>query len=155
MTYTVDEASGTASVSISPKATSATVRSSVTIGGKAYKVTTLTAAATEGCNKLRSLTIAKGITKISKGALANCPKLTSLSIGIDVASVPAKALAKCTKLKTVKIWSGKLSKKQLTDLLKGSKITTVKLCGNAAQAKKANYTKWVKAIRGTIKVKNA
>lgn len=155
VTYTVDENTGTATVMISPKATSATVRSSVTIDGKTYKVTTLTAAATEGCSKLKSLTVAKGITKISKGALANCPKLTSLSIGRDVTAVPTKALAKCTKLKTVKIWSGKLTKKQLTDLLKGSKITTVKLCGNAAKAKKTNYSKWAKAIRGTIKVKNA
>lgn len=155
VTYTVDETTGTATVTINPKATSATVRSSVTIDGKTYKVTTLTAAATEGCSKLRSLVIAKGVTKISKGALANCPKLTELSIGLDVTAVPAKALAKCAKLKTVKIWSGKLTKKQLADLLKGSKVTTIKLCGKAAKAKKTSYSKWAKAVLSAVKVKNA
>lgn len=155
VTYTVDEESGTASVALSPEATSATVRSSVTIGGKTYKVTTLTTEATKGCSKLKSLTVAKGITKIEKGALANCPKLTELIIGRDVTSVPSQALAKCTKLKTVKIWSGKLSKKQLANLLKNSEVTAVKLYGKAAKAKKPSYSKWAKAVRSSIKVKNA
>lgn len=155
VTYTVDKATGTAKVAVSPKATSATIKSAVTVNGKTYKVTTLTAAATEGCSKLRSLTIAKGISKVSKGALANCPKLTSLSIGLDVISVPSKALAKCPKLKTVKIWSGKLTKKQLANLLKGSKVTTIRLAGKDAKVKAASYVRWAKSVRSGIRVMGA
>ena len=154
VTYTVNTETGTASVTVSPKATSATIRSTVTVDGETYKVTTLTAAATEGCGKLKSLTVAKGITKISKGALANCPKLTSLSIGLDVTAVPSKALAKCSKLKTIKVYSGKLSKKQIINLLKGSNVTTVTLAGKAAKAKKASYATWVKSVSKAIKVRS-
>lgn len=72
-----------------------------------------------------------------------------------VTTVPAKALAKCSKLKAVKIWNGELTKKQLTDPLKGSKVTTIKLCSKAAKAKAASYARWAKAVLFAVKVKNA
>lgn len=153
VTYVVDEATGSVTASVNPKATNATVRSTVTVDGKTYKVTALTSATTEGCDKLKTLTVGKGITTISKGALTNCTSLTSLTLGSDVATVPSKALAKCKKLKTVTIKSDKLTKKQFAKLLKGSKVATIKLSGKAAKSKKAAYTKWIKSAKKTVKVK--
>lgn len=48
--------------------------------------------------------------------------------------------------------TGKLSKAQLSRLLKGSKVVKLTLSGKSARAKEADYAKWAKSAKRDVKV---
>ena len=122
------------------KLTSVTIPSSVTVVGKG---------AFDGCTKLAKVRVING--KIYKNAFKGCKKLGTITIGKKVKSIGANAF-KNTKAKTVTLKSAKLSKTSIKNLVKGSKITTIKGTGLSKKVK-AKYAKWAKAYKANIKVK--
>ena len=122
------------------KLASVTIPSSVTVVGKG---------AFDGCTKLAKVRVING--KIYKNAFKGCKKLGTITIGKKVKSIGANAF-KNTKAKTVTLKSAKLSKTSIKNLVKGSKITTIKGTGLSKKVK-AKYAKWAKAYKANIKVK--
>ena len=122
------------------KLTSVTIPSSVTVVGKG---------AFDGCTKLAKVRVING--KIYKNAFKGCKKLGTITIGKKVKSIGANAF-KNTKAKTVTLKSAKLSKTSIKNLVKGSKITTIKGTGLSKKVK-AKYAKWAKVYKANIKVK--
>ena len=122
------------------KLTSVTIPSSVTVVGKG---------AFDGCTKLAKVRVING--KIYKNAFKGCKKLGTITIGKKVKSIGANAF-KNTKAKTVTLKSAKLSKTSIKNLVKGSKITTIKGTGLSKKVK-AKYAKWAKAYKANVKVK--
>ena len=122
------------------KLASVTIPSSVTVVGKG---------AFDGCTKLAKVRVING--KIYKNAFKGCKKLGTITIGKKVKSIGANAF-KNTKAKTVTLKSAKLSKTSIKNLVKGSKITTIKGTGLSKKVK-AKYAKWAKAYKANVKVK--
>ena len=96
--------SGSVAVLTSPKnksITKITLPTTVKIGGKARKVTKISANAFKGCTKLTTVTIGKNVTSIGAGAFSGCKNLTKVVIGAGVKSIGKNAFLNCVKLKTV------------------------------------------------------
>ena len=96
------------------------VPATVTVGGQKFKVTSIAARAFAG-NK----------------------KMTALTVGPNVRTIGKTPLKGAVKVKTVTVQSGNLNKASIRNLVKGSKVKTVKLSGKAAKAKKALYQKYL------------
>lgn len=108
--------SGSAAVLTKPKnknITKLTVPATVKIGGKARKVTKISANAFKGCSKLTTVTIGKNVTSIGAGAFSGCRNLTKVTIGAGVKTIGKNAFLNCKKLKTIVIRTSKLTSKKV------------------------------------------
>src|SRR5574344_1734588 len=104
ITYTYDVASKTASVTGSDgTSTSATILSSITVGGISYNVTSIGKNAFSGCTRLASITIPRGIVSIELKAFSRCTSLTSVNIPSTVASIADGAFRETTSLATLTV----------------------------------------------------
>ena len=84
------------------------------------------------------------VTAVGAGAVKSARKLAKVTLGADVAAVGAKAFAKAPKLKTVVVKGRKLTKKGVTNSLRGSKVTRVKVSVGNAKLNKAYAKKYAK-----------
>lgn len=109
----------------------------------------ISSSAFSGCTKLTSVSIASG--KVGKNAFKNCKKLSSVTLGSKVSSVGASAL-KGAKATTITIKTSKLSKTSIKNLVKDSKLTTIK-CSGLSKTVKAKYSSWAKTYKWSVKVK--
>lgn len=77
--------------------TTATIPSTVKIGKKTYKVTSIAANAFKGCYELKKVTIGKNVTKIGKKAFYGCKNLKTIKIKatkLTMKSIGSKAFGK-------------------------------------------------------------
>lgn len=129
-----------------------TVSSSVKIGSKTYKVTSIGKNAFKSCKKLTSVTIGKNVTVIGDGAFESCAALTKITIPANVTTIGKKAFYKDSKLKNIIIKSKKLKKvgsgafkginKKAKMKVPSSKLTPYKkLLKGKGQAKTVKITK--------------
>ncbi len=108
--------SGSSAVLTKPKnknITKLAVPATVKIGGKARKVTKISANAFKGCSKLTTVTIGKNVTSIGTGAFSGCRNLTKITIGAGVKTIGKNAFLNCKKLKTIVIRTSKLTSKKV------------------------------------------
>ena len=77
------------------------------------------------------------VTSIDAKAFNGNKKVKSVAIGANVAKVGANAFKGAAKCKTVTIATPKLKKASIKNILKGSKVKTLKLTGKAKSKKKA------------------
>lgn len=87
-----------------------TLPSSVKIGKKTYKVTSIGKKAFKGCKKLTSVKIGKYVTTIGDSAFESCTALSKITIPANVTKIGKKAFYKDGKLKSITIKSKKLKK---------------------------------------------
>ena len=143
-TYKVTKSGAAPEVALSSVAASVKsgIPASITINGVSYKVTSIAKNAFKGNKKLTKAVVSKSVKSIGAGAFQNCKKLKKATIGASVKTIGKNAFKGCAKLKTITVKSGNLNKAAIKNMLKGSKITTIKLSGKAAKAKKALYKKY-------------
>lgn len=135
----------------SVKSGKVTVPTSVTLAdGITYKVTSIAAKAFKG-KKVTGVVIPKSVTRIGKDAFAGCKKLKTISFHNKVKSIGANVL-KGSAAKTATLKSSKLSKTSIKNLVKGSKLTTVK-CSGLSKKTKAKYVKWAKSYKKNVRFK--
>ena len=135
----------------SVKSGKVTVPSSVMLSdGITYKVTSIAPKAFKGA-KITGVVIPKSVTKIGKDAFAGCKKLKTISFHNKVKSIGANVL-KGSAAKSATLKSSKLSKTSIKNLVKGSKLTTVK-CSDLSKKTKAKYAKWAKSYKAGVKFK--
>lgn len=119
---------------ISKSLTSATVPSTITVGTKKYKVTSIGQDAFSNNRKLLTVKIGKYVTTISAYAFMSCPELRNVTMGDNVTTIGAKAFCKCTSLQKITLpkklkkigaqaFYGNKKLKQMT--FKGTAILTV------------------------------
>lgn len=89
----------------SKAAASATVPATVTISGRAYKVTSIAPKAFAGNKRLKSVKIGANIKAIPAGAFKGCTALASVSFGANVQTVGKQAFSGCKALKSVTLGS--------------------------------------------------
>ena len=129
----------------------ALVPSKVTLSdGITYKVTSIASKAFSGTN-ISSISIPTNVTVIGSQAFRNCTKLKTITLHSKIKSIGSYVL-KGAATKTVTIKTSKLSKTSIKNLVKGSKLTTIK-CSGLSKSVKAKYAKWVKAYKASVKVK--
>lgn len=80
---------------------SVVIPSSVTFGGKTYKVTSVGPAAFFGCTGLRSVELPGTVTAIGLFAFMNCENLTSITIPNSVTKISSYAFKGCKSLASV------------------------------------------------------
>ena len=119
-----------------------TVPASISSGGVTYKVTSIAPNAFKGNKKLKKVLVGDNIVSIGKAAFAKCPKLKAATLGTSVKTVGKSVFKGDKKLKKVTVRSGALTKASARNIVRGSKIKTVKLSGKAAKAKKKAYKKY-------------
>lgn len=116
------------------------VKATVQIGGKVYKITAIEKNAFKNSKKLKKVIIGKNITTIGTNAFYGCSKLKKVTIGKNVKSIGNKAFYKCTKLSKIIIPSKvtKIGKQAFSGCktLKSITIKTTKL-KNSKVGKKA------------------
>ena len=96
-----------------------TVKATVNIYGKSYKVTKILADAFYGMNKLTKVTIGKNVTTIGKRAFYNCKKLKTITINSgNVTSIGKNAFKGIAKKATIRIKAGKKKYNALVKLIK-------------------------------------
>ena len=135
----------------SVKSGKVTVPSSVMLSdGITYKVTSIAPKAFKGA-KITGVVIPKSVTKIGKDAFAGCKKLKTISFHNKVKSIGANVL-KGSAAKSATLKSSKLSKTSIKNLVKGSKLTTVK-CSGLSKKTKAKYAKWAKSYKKNVRFK--
>lgn len=118
---------------------------SVTVAGAAPEVAFVKGGTAKSINvpaTIQSGGVTYAVTSILKSAGKGKKKLKSFTIGENVVKIDAKTCKDAKKLTKVTVKSGKLTKKAIKNLLKGSKIKTIKLSGQAAKAMKKQYQKW-------------
>ena len=97
------------------------------------------------------------VTSIASKACAKQVKATKLTIGSNVKTIKAKAFAGCKKLTVVTVSSKKLTKASIKNLVKNTKVKTikVKVSKKVSVNKKyvSKYGKWAKSYKGKIAVK--
>ena len=108
-------------------------------GGKA--VTSIGANAFNGCVVLAKVALGAKVKTVGKQAFKGCKKLSKLTVGAAAKTIGANAFNGCKKLATVTVSSKSLTKASCKNLVKGTKITKVKLSGKGKGAKKA-YKKY-------------
>lgn len=127
-----------------------TIFSSVTLGGKKYKVTGIGANAFKNNKKITSVTVKSPVATIGSSAFAGCTKLKSVSIkSTSLKSIGAKAFSGDKKLKTIVIKSKKLKKvgkQAFKSIYKKAaiKVPAAKLKSYKKILKKGNPAKTVK-----------
>lgn len=121
---------------------------SVTLGSATTKIGDK---AFRGCTKLVELRTGSSVKIIGKNALDGCKSLTTLSIGRNVKDVGTSAIRGCGKLTTIIVRSSKLSKLDIRNLVKGTKVTTIK-CYGLSKKVEDNYAKWAKAYKKSVAV---
>lgn len=99
MKYTVG-ANQTLTLTEGSKTAKTVTIDTVTINGKAYKVTTVGTNAFKGA-KLTKVTFGDNVITIEKNAFSNCKSLKTVIFGKNVKTVKANAFSKCTKVNTV------------------------------------------------------
>lgn len=82
------------------------IPSSITIGGKEYKVTSIGEDAFRCCENLTSITIPSSVTSIGEWAFNGCSSLTSITIPSSVTSIGEGAFRFCESLTQIKVDSG-------------------------------------------------
>ena len=102
--YQIKENCASAIGTTSKKIKSVTIKNTITLNGKKYKVTNIREKAFKNCKKLKKITIqASSISKISKGAFKNCNHLKYIIIKEKCAEKYKKLFRKAgykNKLKT-------------------------------------------------------
>ena len=132
--------------------TKAVIPASVKIGGKAFKVTSISKNALKGYKKLKSVSIHKNVTVIGTSAFQACTALTKVTIPANVKTVGMNAFSHSTKLKSIIVKSKKVTKvgaKAFKGIHKKAKIKVPssklkqykKLFGGKGQAKTVKITK--------------
>ena len=115
----------------STKKTTVSVKATVQIGGKVYKITAIENNVFKNNKKLKKVTIGKNVTTIGTNAFYGCSKLKKVTIGKNVKSIGNKAFYKCTKLSKIIIPSKvtKIGKQAFSGCktLKSITIKTTKL----------------------------
>lgn len=154
--YKVTTATGSSTATVTylggAKSGSATIPSTVKDqNGVTYRVTAVAKSAFKG-TKITKVSLGSYVKTIGSSAFSGCSKLTSLTIGKSVSSIGTSAIKGCSKLKTVTLKSSKLSKTSIKNLVKGTKVTTIKCSGLSKQVI-AKYLKWAKAYNKMVKVK--
>lgn len=129
-----------------------TVYNTVTLGGKKYKVTSVSASAFKNYKNAASAVIGKNVQTIGKNAFAGCAKLKKVTVnGNSLKQIGSKAFFNCKKLTNLTIKSKKL-KSVGKNALKGiNKKAVIKV----PAAKVKAYTK-ILAKKGqskTVKIK--
>ena len=94
---------GTEAAAGSAPTTTATVPSTVTIGGSTYVVTAIAEDAFKDEAALQSVTIPETVTTIGSSAFEGCSSLTSVSIPAGVTTIESSTFAGCTNLTTVEV----------------------------------------------------
>ena len=79
------------------------IPSSITIGGKEYKITSIGEDAFRCCENLTSITIPSTVTSIGDGAFASCYSLSSIAIPSSVTSIGEWAFNGCSSLTSITI----------------------------------------------------
>lgn len=128
-----------------------TINSTVKLGGKDYKVTSVAANAFKGNKKVTSITVKKGVTKIGSSAFASCTKVKKAVINsTTLKTIGAKAFSGCKNLKSITIKS-KVLKKVGKNTFKGiHKKATIKV----PKASLKKYKKLLKKGQAkTVKIK--
>ena len=82
------------------------IPSSITIGGKEYKVTSIGEDAFRCCENLTSITIPSSVTSIGEWAFNGCSSLTSITIPSSVTNIGEGAFYGCESLTQIKVDSG-------------------------------------------------
>ena len=126
-----------------PGKSTVNVPATVDIDGVSYKVTSIAVNAFKGNKVLVKVVVGDNIVSIGKSAFQNCPKLKSVVLGKSVAVIGKNVFAGDKKLKIVKVKSGALSKSSIVNIVKKSKVSSIKLSGKAAKAKRAQYKKFL------------
>ena len=87
------------------------IGSTVKIGGKNFKITSVGKNAFKGYKKLTSATIGKNVTKIEAGAFEKCSKLKKIKIsGSSLKSVGKNAIKGISKKATIQCPKKKVAK---------------------------------------------
>lgn len=87
----------------SKKTTDLVIPDTVKIGGKQYKVTSVSDNALAGNKKVKSVKIGKNITSIGANAFRNCTSLTKVTFSNSVKSIGASAFEGCKSIKSISI----------------------------------------------------
>nr|MBQ8252990.1 leucine-rich repeat protein [Lachnospiraceae bacterium] len=126
------------------------LKSTVSYGGKRYKVTEIGSNAFNGHSKLTKITIPSSVTKIGKNAFYGCKKLKSITIPSKVTSIGKKAFYNCKALKKVTIKSKKLKSVGSSAFKKIKKNATIKVPKSKLKA----YKKLLKKkVDKSVKIK--
>ena len=97
------------------------IPSSITIGGKEYKVTSIGDKAFSYCKNLTSITIPSSVTCIGKSAFEHCSSLTSITIPSSVTSIGENAFSGCENLTSITLPAHITNIDEL-DIPKGTRI---------------------------------
>lgn len=84
------------------------VKDSVTIGGKNFRITAIGSKAFQGYHNLQTLTIGKNVSLIGSKSFSNCSGLKNVSLGAGTTKISDQAFSGCKRLKNVVISSKKL-----------------------------------------------
>ena len=136
---------------VNKKITSVTVPDSISVCGKSYPVTDISANAFKNCAKLKSVKLGKNVTTIGDNAFYKCTSLTSIVIPKSVKTIGKKAFYGCKKLKKVTIKTTKLKKKTIGS--KAFKGVYKKVSFKCPKSKVKNYKKWIKKAGAPNKAK--
>ena len=101
------------------KKTSLSVKNTIKIGGKTYKITAIDANAFKNCKKAKKAIIGKNVTTIGNKAFYKCNKLSKITIPSKVTKIGKQAFYGCKGLKSITIKTTKLKSSKL-----GSKAFT-------------------------------
>lgn len=151
---TTPSGSSTPTVTYLGGATSGRVTIASTVkdqNGVTYRVTAIAKGALKG-TKITKASLGSYVKTIGSSAFSGCSKLTSLTIGKNVTSIGTSAIKGCTKLKAVTVKSSKLTKLGIRNLVKGTKVTTIKCSGLSKQVID-KYAKWAKYYNKKVTVK--
>ena len=99
--------------SLSRKATSATIPSTVKLKGITYKVTSIYKNAFKNMKKLKKVTIGKNITVLGSSAFYNCSSLKKITIPANVKQINTKCFYGCKKLSSITIKTSRLTTKKV------------------------------------------
>lgn len=112
----------------SKKKTSITVKDTIKIGGKAYKITVIDANAFKNCKKLKKATIGKNVTTIGKNAFYGDKKLKTITItSKSLKAVGKNAIKGIDKKAQIKVPKSKRSKYKKLFKKSTGYVSTMKL----------------------------
>ena len=77
------------------------IPSSITTGGKEYKVTSIGKSAFYDCESLTSITIPSSVTSIGESAFSCCESLTSITIPEGVTRIATETFYACSALTSI------------------------------------------------------